>query len=191
MCGFILLETFFVVWAFSLNSIYSNPFFHILEFLMGMVLVSLMPELRNNRHIPKSLFSASAVLCEIILGIVAISAGVSFQIAAGNYMLFSWIVLPLFCLMLPALVSQEFRTIRKVSLLTKMISYLSEISYAFFLMQLFIWPIMRRLCKALNIEGNMTKIFLSIAVCTILATLVHELIEKPSKNFLSRKLLRT
>lgn len=162
-----------------------------LEFIIGATLASVVKELRENRVISKVLLRGSAIICENIVAISAITIGISCQIAPGNYMLYSWIVLPLFVLMLPALATVEFRIIKKSEVFSKLISYLSEISYAFFLAQLFIWPIMRRLCSLLNIGNNIAKILLSFIVTTMISIVIHELVEKSSKKILSKRLLRT
>jgi peptidoglycan/LPS O-acetylase OafA/YrhL len=68
----------------------------------------------------------------------------------------------------------------------RVISYLSEISYSFFIAQLFNWPIMKKMVELFGIDDNLFKIVSSFAVCLLLAVIIHEMIEKPSKRLLGR-----
>ena len=83
--------------------------------------------------------------------------------------------------MLPALESFKGRD-------NKVVMYASEITYAFFLAQLFIWKIMYQLIEIFDIQRNSLKIVASFCVCILIAVGIHELIEKPVKKIL-RKVL--
>lgn len=181
MMVFLLLYSPIIVHFFRLSNIYSNPFFRLLEFLVGMILASMQQELKKNKVIKHIFFNKKAILFEGILLIMTITIAVKLQIFIGNYMLYSWICLPVFCIMLPALESFKGRD-------NKVVMYASEITYAFFLAQLFIWKIMYQLIEIFDIQRNSLKIVASFCVCILIAVGIHELIEKPVKKIL-RKVL--
>ena len=172
---FVLLQSPIVVWKFNLENIYSNPFFCVLEFFIGMVLASMMNEMRANDYVRKYLLSIQAIIIELVILIFGVTLAVKLHISVGNYMLYLWIYLPMFLFMFPALATIEIPE-------TKIILYMSSISYGFFLAQLFIWPIMRWIVRITGIENNIFKIVVTFVVCAALATMIHELIEKPSKK---------
>ena len=57
ICGSILLYAPLVVLFSGIANIYSNPFFRLLEFLVGVLLASVRIELSENRIIKKLIFS--------------------------------------------------------------------------------------------------------------------------------------
>lgn len=190
ICCSVLLYAPFVAWVFGLNNIYSNPFFRTLEFIVGILFASMTAELQRIKFVTWYLFTYPAVICEIIVCVVAISLGIRLQISPSNYMLYSWIVLPIFCMMIPTLSSLSFKTINNSKVVSSVISFMSKISYAFFLAQLFIWPLMRFLCEKFSIGSNALKIILSFGVCIVLAIIIYELIEKPFRTILSNEFLK-
>lgn len=165
-----------IVRRFGLESIYSNPYLRCVEFLIGMLLSSLTPE--ANDIVRRYVYSKTAIMIEIFVIVMATSAVSKAGIGNGNYMLYSWIVLPMFSLMLPALAMVQWERVCHL----QVIPYLSEISYAFFLTQLFLWPVMKFLIEILNINSNLVKILFSFAICSIFAIMIHEIIERPIKK---------
>ena len=188
MCSFILLYSPVVVWYIGLDSNYSNPFFRSLEFIIGVILFSSISEIKQGK-ITKKLLSWKFLLLESMYGIIVVSVMVSLKIQLSNYLLYSWITLPCFIMILPTLASLEFCFIRKSKRIKNFILYLSEISYAFFLAQFFLWRVMRGICSIWSIENNIMKIVLSLTVCTVISVLLHEIIEKPGKMLLNKKLI--
>ena len=65
---------------------------------------------------------------------------------------------------------------------------MSGCSYAFFLAQFFTWPLLRKL-TIVN-DKNILKIILSFVVCIMISIFIYEVVEKPSKKILKRRLLR-
>lgn len=140
-------------------------------------------ELKNNGFFKKYLFKKIAVVLEMIIMIVGVTIGVKLNVSVSNYMLYSWICLPIFILMLPSLASIDFGRMQN----SKVISYLSAISYNFFLAQFFVWNIMRKVVAITGINNNVFNILVSLLVCVLIATIMHEIVEKPSKK--SRKMI--
>lgn len=175
----ILLYSPIVVWRFGLPSIYSNPFFRILEFVFGMLLGAYAQEAKHVKLLSNKLI----ITIECLLLIVGVSVLYHFEIGRGNYWLYSWVCLPLFTLILCGMYGAEFGNL-------KLIAYLSELTYAFFLVQLFLWPIMRKWVAFTGIENTIFKIVSSFGVYTVFAIAIHEIIEKPSKKWLKARLLK-
>lgn len=170
----ILLYSPIVVYYFGLNWTYTNPYFRGLEFLIGVVLASMMEDLLECKVIKKYLFSVIAIVMEAIIMVIGVSIAVKLDISFGNYMLYSWICLPLFILMIPALAQLDIKQ-------GKIVAYASAISYDFFLVQFFVWPIVRKL-KELVSMNNVVTIIVSLMICIGLSIVTHEVIEKPSKR---------
>ena len=147
---------------------------------MGCILASVQVNFEECK-VGKLLLDKKVIFMEGMMLIVGISIAYQLGIARGNYMLYSWVCLPLFCLMIPALAYIK-RNHKGDSIFVRIILYLSTISYSFFLAQFFVWPVM----NILNIQNNMIKIILCIALCTVISILLHECIEKPSKRFLAK-----
>lgn len=179
----ILLYGPFVVYVFNLNSIYSNPFFRILEFIIGVSIASFLGDIRQSSFIKKVLGTKLAILIEFMVLIIAITIAVKLNFSVGNYMLYSWIALPLFVLMFIGLPCIDFSAWNK-----KIIIYLSQISYAFFLAQFFTWPIVKSIIQSLGHNSNGFRIIFSLIICTLLAIAMHEGIEKPCAKSLNKRL---
>lgn len=174
----LLLYSPIVVHVFGLNWTYTNPFFRCLEFIIGVLLASMMGELLQYKFVKNVLFSLPAIIIESMLMIIGVSLAVMMDISFGNYMLYSWICLPLFMLMIPALASLDIKP-------TKIVSYMSAISYDFFLVQFFVWPIVRKIKEVVHMN-NIVTIIVSLVICTGLAIVMHEVVEKPSKKLFRR-----
>ena len=102
------------------------------------------------------------------------TVGVNFHIAVGNYMLYSWVALPMFILLIVSSFCVKFPYFMKCS---KVIIYLSKISYAFFLSQFFVWKTTLSIVNKIGINANIIRIFISFTLCTVIAVLLHEIVE--------------
>lgn len=177
-CLFVLLWAPLVVHTFSTESIYSNPFFRGLEFFMGVLLCSL-PPLK-----PRILCSWKALIAESLILVVAVSVAVHHNLFVGNYMLYGWIVLPLFACMILTLSGLKSPFLQN----SKALRYASAVSYAFFLVQAFNTEIETFIFEKCGIHENILKIGISVAVCGFLAVLMHEGFEKPLSRMLKSRM---
>lgn len=182
---FILLWSPFIVIKYNAVSIYANPFFRIIEFSIGIMLCALK-DACNKCKLTKYLHSWKIIILEYLLLVSGVTVAVKLRIGVNDYMLYNWLGLPLFMLLLIGF-SRTSISSEKVGLLIK---YLSEISYAFFMAQFFCFKMTNFIIGTLNINvTNIVKILLSLAICFVLAILLHELIEKPSMRILKRLFL--
>lgn len=176
----IILSVFIMAWAplivyyFNTGEIYSNPFFRMLEFLIGVSLASLKEKMEaswKNRF----LMSWKTVLIEFIILFLGVSWGVKKNYFVGNYMMYNWMVLPIFILLIISMSSID--NIKLVYI--KQIDFLSERTYAFFLAQFFTWDITRLILYTIELDGNIARIVVTLLVNIILTIVLHDIIEQP------------
>lgn len=180
----ILLHSPIVVGYFKTSGIYSNPFFRILEFTIGALLCSMMADIKESK-ISKILFSWWAVIVEY--GILI--SGVTIALKIGiprNYMLYSWVALPMFMLLIVSMTGLSFPKWMQNS---KIIGYLCEISYAFFFAQYFTWKTTVFIIRKIGFDANILRIVIGFVSCSIYTILLHEIIEKPITKLLKKRFL--
>jgi len=180
ICTAILFWSPLVVHTFKTDSIYSNPFFRGLEFFIGVLLCSLPMK----AGVAKWIATRKALLVEILLLVAGISIAIRLNIFVGNYMLYDWIVIPLFAFMILTLAGLKSPRLHNSAVLR----YASAASYAFFLAQTFNTEIENWLFATCGIQNNVLQIALSVSLCTVIAVALHELVEKPCARILKKKL---
>ena len=121
---------------------------------------------------------------ETLLLVAGISVAVRLNIFVGNYMLYDWIVIPLFACMILTLAGLKSPWLQGSAVLR----YASAASYAFFLAQTFNTEIENWLFAACGIQNNVLQIIMSVALCAVIAVVLHELVEKPCAKVLKKKL---
>lgn len=167
-----------IIITFKLTNIYSNPFFRLLEFLIGMMVATLYLNSKeiDNKHI------IIVIILEEILLVVGITLLQIMNI--GNYTLYGFFAIPMFSLIIYHLA--KFKSKYVIRLFSHPITqYISKISYAFFLAQFFTWSATEFLQSRFSwfeTNTNMKLIFVSLSICLLIAILLHEIIEKPAKK---------
>lgn len=180
----ILLYAPIVQQYFNLHSIYTNPFYRLLEFAIGIILAQINYSVKENQ-IFDFLRSKVTLICVVVLFIVLISIAIRYGIPA-DYMLLNWIALPCFSLILLALGRLPFASLSG----NKALLYLSGISFTFFLCQVLpLWIVSHKVCLLLGSDSNLIKILVSFTFCVLGAVIIHEFIEKPASKLLKEKLL--
>lgn len=183
-CVFVLLWSTLIQIYFSTGSIYANPFFRLLEFIIGVLLCSMKNELESFKNI-RLLYSWIAVIVEFLILVIGVTIASKIGIPR-DYMLYSWVALPMFMLMLISLSGIRNSKIRE----NRTIKYLCSISYAFFYAQFYTWEITRYILGMLRTDRNIIKIIVSFLVCLFISILLYEMIEKPFARGLKKKLLK-
>ena len=177
----ILLYAPLLVAGCDLGGIYSNPFFRILEFALGVLLELIMnaPVMIEKTS---RLQNGWIVLVEFLILVLGVSMAVRLGIAPGNYMLYSWIGIPVFaCMLISLSKSSIVWKLNPITQLIRGILFMSDISYAVFLAQFFVWPLERYILKLTGICSNGVKICLAVILCMLLAISMYFLVEKPVK----------
>ncbi len=169
-----------VVEIFNTMWIYDNPFFRILEFMIGVFLASITLNIEKEYILTRILFNKIAIVIEVVVMVAGVTVAYYLNISRDNYMLYSWICLPAFSLILPGLAYTEWKYIGK----SRVLAFFSKISYCFFLAQYFVWPII----GLIKINNNIICIFYIFILCTIIACIFYYCIELPSKKYFIEKL---
>ena len=171
---FILLYSPYIAVEFSLANIYSNPFFRCIEFIIGVILASVVNDIKENKF-AKWIFTWPVFVAEAVLLFIFVTDKVNNKWYPDNYMMYGIIALPMFMLIILTLSGVRCRLLEK----SKIVRYLSSISYAFFLAQFFVWKNTLKIMEHFDLERNRHKILISLGLCVFIAILLHELIEKP------------
>ena len=180
LIGFILLYSPYIANKFQTIDLYANPFFRILEFSIGVLLASMKTQLDLNSSVVRYVYNWKIAIVVYFLLIL----GVSIAVIHGLYL--SLITLPCFILLLISLAGVESNFLS----VAKPIRYSSELSYAFFLAQLYSNKICKFLVLKFNITNNTLIILLGWTMCIVIAISLHELFEKPIKKYLKGKCLK-
>jgi len=167
---------------FMLASIYDNPFFRILEFSIGVLIAVLHDE--KHEWMSLGVFQNKLILLLIVaLLVTGVSYGDIF-FPGRDYMLMNWVVLPCFIVMFLIFRNVSFRSLDS----SRLLQYLSKLSFAFFLAQFYVWTISSIVVfKIINRDANCIRIIVSLLCCLVVSTFLHEVIEKPIKDYLIKK----
>lgn len=184
---FVLLYAPIVVWYFDLSSIYSNPFFRLLEFFIGVFIASMKPSLDKMEFVKKYLYNWKYIILISVLMFTGVTLAVYLDIAVGNYMLYSWICLPCFIALIIVLSGVSFEKMNNKC--RKMLLSLGEMTYCLFLAQLFSNKISKVIIHRYIISNNLMIIFIGWSVCILITLLMHVGIEKRIKRYFKRLLL--
>ena len=183
LCVFVLVYSPFVVEFFKLASIYSNPYFRTLEFLIGMVICNLWLKCRRCLKC-QYLFSFKIIILEYLLFVAVITYFTNLKFHYRNYMLYNIFCLPFFSIIIFSLAGLRNKFFKTSSV----IKYLSNISYVFFLAQFFVWRTTPTILKFFNVDGNLVRILTSFTICLILSILFYECLDKPLNKYFNNKL---
>jgi len=176
--SFSLMWVAIVIWKFKMVDIYTNPFYRGLEFFIGVLLAASKEELGKMKFF-RFFMQWKIFWIELIILIVSVHVAVEEDFAVGNYMTYDMFCLPIFMLMIFTLSGVQSVTLEK----SKILRYMSDASYAFFLAQLFIWVPLGKLVKYLKLEHyHVEKVLVGLVLCMVVAVVLHEGVEKPLKK---------
>ena len=181
ICGGILLYAPFVQYTFNTGSIYSNPFFRCLEFIIGMLLASF--KLDAGEKAKKILYNWWTIFISTVILIAGVTIGVELNIFPGNYMLYSWISLPCFCVILFGISGIEFKHDENI-----LLKYFCNASYAIFLSQLYSNSICKIIISSYGIQSNTIILMLGWSL-GLMITLALRFVEKRLTGYLKQRLL--
>lgn len=180
---FILFFSPIIVHYFSLADIYSNPFFRIIEFSIGVMLSSIQKE-----SLPKNFanvfFSKVSIVFESLILIFAIQFCYWIDFSQANNMMISAVSLIPTMLIIYGLGNNSGGEL----LNNRFVHYLSELTYSFYLAQLFFVRVSNILLKSFALP-NAIKILVMLLICVLISVALHELIEKPC-NKLCKKICK-
>lgn len=159
--------------------IYSNTFFRIVEFIIGVILCALWQDLRKNKVLIILENPAIPYISYIIL-IALVTYLSRFEYFGYDHMMYNLVALPIFAFTIICHAQSDIKN-------NGVICYLSAISYAFYLTQFFAFSIISFIVYVvLKTNNNIVKIIVSFATCLVLAIILHELVEKPCKKLMNK-----
>lgn len=180
----ILLWSPFVRHYFRLQSIYSNPFFRALEFSIGVLISQL-----NLSSGPKKIiiFLRKPFVCIVSMACLIIGITVARQNnIPADFMLYNWVALPCFVSLMVSLGSYNFTMLQD----SKVIKYLSELSFCVFLGQIiYVWYFVKYVLQYIGCEANIMKILVSFMIVFCIANVLHYFVEIPSSKYLKQRFL--
>lgn len=125
-----------------------------------------------------------AFIFALIVQIFVVSLAFYSGIVPHDYMLYKWIALPTFVIMILSLSKHNLR----IEHGNRMISYLSGISFTFYLFQaLPIWSASRKIYAIIGIDSTYLKFSISFLICLI-GAIFYELFEKPLTKYLKQNI---
>lgn len=172
---------FLPVYIFKFSDIYSNIFFRFFEFASGVIICKLFEE-NKNKVISKKMILLIPFL--FLFLVVGITIGTHFRLWIVEA--YNFIAIPIFGLFLylNARIESKYQILR----FRKLISILSENSYAFFLAQFFCFDLTKTIIKKVTFfeeNENIWKFIISFFICCIITSILHYAIEKPIKKFIA------
>ena len=108
--------------------------------------------------------------------ILAIKVGIP-----SGYTEYNFFVIPLIALLMVCLCSNDFGDLGKIQ---KRIIYVSNLTYAFFLAQFFIWEPVQIVARCLGINSSWAKVLMAFVLCVGISIMLYEIVEKRIKKFL-------
>lgn len=180
----IIIETWAVVVShrFGTARLYDNPFYRILEFGCGIIIADLNIKYDYRwLHLLRNRWTLIITLIILFIGVSAMRRYFTF----GDFMLYNVLVLPCCCIMLFSLGINSNSSLRENAVL----QYFGKISYAFFLVQYFAWPIGKIVIRSSGYDSNLFRIFLTFSFCIIASILLYEIVQKPIEK-LSKRIIQ-
>lgn len=184
-CFFSLLYAPLAAEHAQVSEIYSNPFFRLLEFFAGMILAAMKKDLSGRKWFGEIVYNwitiivIGLILC-YLLHLVTYSGTDLGKFV--QYMKHNWICLPCFSVLLLGLSGVRVPGLEKTSALP----YMSKLTYAFFLAQLFSNRLARWLINTYSIYDNKVRILLGFGVCVII-TMILQFVESGIKKAFTHK----
>ncbi|MDD3409733.1 MAG: acyltransferase [Eubacteriales bacterium] len=171
----------------QIEGLYSNIFFRMLEFVIGMLLCSLWFDIREREWYRKRIAKWSVMWIALLLLVPALTYAAKGSMRLFDtqivYQIYNFFTIPCFSLML--LSAAGLRSKRLQS--SRVFAYSVKASYVFFFAQFFTWETIRALLPILGRDGNLIRIVGSFAICILYTVLLHECVEKPLGRLLRKR----
>ena len=176
LCVFLLTSSW-VIYVFEGNELYTNPLNRFCEFTLGMILAL------NAEGIVKKfrwITSRYSILASYLLVLMVVMLLLKVHVPHVSYMAFSAVLVPCFSCQLLS------HTTKTQLMNCKVLRYCADISYAFFLMQLFVFKFTIAIMQYWGIESKIYAFTIAILLCFSLSALGHRFIEHPMAARLKR-----
>ncbi|MCQ2336027.1 MAG: acyltransferase [Paludibacteraceae bacterium] len=173
----LILLIFIDLWSVVIRSkfhtawTYANPFYRFVEFFVGVIIADLNISVVDNKTINVFRNKLFMIFSSLII-VVAVSL-IQHKFDINDFMILNWVVLPGFSIMLFSLGKISIPLLQN----SKTIRYLSDMSYAFFLSQFFVWPFSRFFVEYIGYDSNIIRVVVSLVLCTFLSIILYELVQ--------------
>lgn len=171
----------FITFFFELDTIYSNPFYRMLDFVLGMFCACFFVNHINKKHSNLCYFKAFIV---IVIYAALLTFCVRYKIP-DTYRSIKFVT---FCnyLTVPTsiILLLLFSRAKEIICIKKPLKIFSDISYAFFLAQFWVWDITEKIMNLLVINRGYTivKIMIAFVICFAFSYVATYYIDKPIKK---------
>ena len=165
--------------------VYSNPLARVIEFSMGIMLAKINESSKGDNKLLDAVRYKHVGWIMLTVLIVGVSTAVRIGVPK-SFLLYDFIAVPCFAAMM---ISLGFQRIELSAKTERVILYLSKVSYPFFLVQIFLWPLCHYLLSVIGYDTNLFRILLSFITCSSLAVAIYECIDKPIGAYLRKRLL--
>lgn len=169
----------FVVSFFKLSSIYTNPFIRLCEFMIGITIGCIRADYKINL---KAGFSGLVFLMSFVILLFGVSI-IYNVFSYDDYMQYNWFLIPSSGIMI------YYSTFMMDDRYSKVLRYLSNLSYCYFLAQLFSNFIAQLVISRFGVSSNTIKILIGWSICTLIAIAMHHMIERPIQKIISNQCL--
>ena len=189
IASLILFHAPLIVYAFHTHDIYSNILFRLLEFLIGMIMATMLAEwsLCRPKYVYANIAAIILVICAFVAGILVLRSLPITGSYLAKIMLCSIFAIPCFAGLIMLLFPNEHFTISQ----NRFVSYISAITYPFFLSQFFCFRITRLLILSNSfLNCNLFRVLLSFVICVLMSIVLYEAVQKPAKGYILNNLLR-
>lgn len=178
----LLLLSPWIVYTFQIQDIYSNPYIRSLEFMLGIILATGFAEDISSRS-NSLLRSRMSRLLSYLSIVIVVMLLLKMNVPHMTYMSYSAILIPFFCWQLLG----HTTTPRKENVIVK---HLADISYSFFLLQLFVFEFTVDVSQWLGLVNVNFQFALALIMCLVLASLSHKFIEMPIVSWVKSSMLK-
>lgn len=173
----ILLLLPWSIYVFHGNEIYTNPLIRLIEFTLGMILAL------NVEIIVKRFYwitNKISIISSYVFVIIIVMLLIKWHIPHISYMSYSAMLVPFFSWQLLAHTTQKY-------VMKKVLKYCADISYSFFLMQLFAFKFTDVIVDYFNITSSIYALLIAFFICFFFSILGHKIIEQPIAIRLKRE----
>lgn len=157
--------------TFDAPSLYTNPFYRLIEFSTGVLLAF------NKCDRKQNYFYLILLVISNLLLIIGIS------VAPTNKHLF---VGACIAIIIWSCGNIQFDNTRRYNI----VIYLSSLTYSFFLAQFFVWNPLKFVILYIGRLSNEVLVIISFILCVIISVVLYEFIDKKSQKYLKKEMLK-
>ena len=176
----LLPYSYFLSTRYDGGIMYTNAFFRVLEFFLGMLVAKINIESKNDAKFLKFLRSWQILLITLAILVIGLSILNHYKVR-NEIFLYPCLVI--------IFISLGYQKFPQQLYNKRWILYASGLAYSFYLSQFLIWNPAKFVQLHLGEFGNMTKITGTLIATLFFSILSHEIIEKRLVAYLKKKLI--